>query len=112
MSEHRTVRVRTRKWPDSPHWEFDAVRLGVDALGHWVGVPRGTDVHVVSLQESGPFTTTVLHGNFADDDRTLLALALDGEPLSIDHGYPARVIAPDRPGVLQTKWVARIEVPA
>ena len=77
-----------------------------------VDVPAGTDVLVTSLQESGPFTTTVLHGNFADDDRTLLALALDGEPLSLDHGFPARVIAPDRPGVLQTKWVARIEVPA
>ena len=38
----RTVRVLTRKWPDLPHWEFDAVRLGVDALGHWVGVPAGT----------------------------------------------------------------------
>jgi protein associated with RNAse G/E len=34
--------VLTRKWPDSPHWEFDAVRLGVDAIGHWVGVPAGT----------------------------------------------------------------------
>lgn len=32
----------TRKWPDEPHWEFDAVRLGVDGLGHWVGVPKGT----------------------------------------------------------------------
>ncbi|MFL6062389.1 MAG: DUF402 domain-containing protein [Marmoricola sp.] len=38
----RSLRVLTRKWPDGPHWEFDAVRLGVDALGHWVGVPRGT----------------------------------------------------------------------
>ena len=38
----RTTRVLTRKWPDQPHWEFDAVRLGVDALGHWVGVPVGT----------------------------------------------------------------------
>lgn len=36
------MRVLTRKWPDSPHWEFDAVRLGSDALGHWVGVPAGT----------------------------------------------------------------------
>lgn len=42
MTEHRTVRVLTRKWPDAPHWEFDAVRLGVDAHGHWVGVPKGT----------------------------------------------------------------------
>ncbi|MCW2784345.1 MAG: hypothetical protein JWP74_862 [Marmoricola sp.] len=36
------MRVLTRKWVDAPHWEFDAVRLGVDALGQWVGVPRGT----------------------------------------------------------------------
>jgi len=42
VTEPRTVRVLTRKWRDDPHWEFDAVRLGVDALGHWVGVPRGT----------------------------------------------------------------------
>lgn len=41
-TEPRTVRVLTRKWPDLPHWEFDAVRLGADALGHWVGVPSGT----------------------------------------------------------------------
>ena len=77
-----------------------------------VDAPAGRDVLVSSLQESGAFRSTVLHGNFADDDRTLLALALGGEPLSLDHGYPARIIAPDRPGVLQTKWVARIEVPA
>lgn len=42
MTAERTVRVLTRKWPDLPHWEFDAVRLGVDALGHWVGVRTGT----------------------------------------------------------------------
>lgn len=38
----RPVRVECRKWPDSPHWEFDAVRLGVDAHGTWVGITRGT----------------------------------------------------------------------
>jgi DMSO/TMAO reductase YedYZ molybdopterin-dependent catalytic subunit len=52
----------------------------------------------------------VLPPNFADDDRTLMALMLDGETLSMDHGYPVRLIAPDRPGVMQTKWVSRIEV--
>ena len=95
-------------WSASGTWTGVRVRDLLDL----VDVAAGTDVLVTSLQESGPFTTTVLHGNFADDDRTLLALALDGEPLSLDHGFPARVIAPDRPGVLQTKWVARIEVPA
>ena len=28
----------------------------------------------------------------------------------LDHGYPLRLIAPNRAGVLNTKWVARIEV--
>jgi DMSO/TMAO reductase YedYZ molybdopterin-dependent catalytic subunit len=75
-----------------------------------VGAPPGRDVHVESLQQRGPYRRTTLPANFADDGRTLLALRLAGEPLAIDHGYPARLIAPDRPGVLQTKWVHRIEV--
>lgn len=96
---------------------------GWSASGRWTGVvlrdlldlvdaPRGRDVLVVSLQESGPFRETLLQGNFADDERTLLALALEGETLAIDHGYPCRLIAPNRPGVLQTKWVKRLEVKA
>ncbi|MGN6782109.1 MAG: DUF402 domain-containing protein [Marmoricola sp.] len=38
----RTVRFAMRKWPDRPHWEYDAVWLGSDATGQWLGVPRGT----------------------------------------------------------------------
>jgi hypothetical protein len=93
-------------WSASGRWGGVRVRDLLDL----VDVPRGTDVLVTSLQESGPYTTTVLHASFADDDRTLLALELEGETLALDHGYPARVIAPNRPGVLQTKWVKRIEV--
>ena len=40
------------------------------------------------------------------------AAARRRKPLHLDHGYPARLIAPNRPGVLQTKWVARITVDA
>ncbi|MFL6155328.1 MAG: DUF402 domain-containing protein [Marmoricola sp.] len=57
MSDLRTVRVLTRKWPDSPHWEFDAIRLGVDAHGQWVGVPKGT---WLSRPDKG-FTATADH---------------------------------------------------
>ncbi len=114
-------RMQLLAMPQSTHELPIACVEGWSASGAWTGVrvrdlldlvevPSGTDVLVMSLQESGPYTTTVLHGNFADDDRTLLALSLEGEPLSLDHGYPARVIAPNRPGVLQTKWVRRIEV--
>ena len=94
---------------------------GWSASGDWTGVrlrslldlvdaPAGSDVYVTSLQEAGAFRSSTLQGNFADDDRTTLALALNGETLALDHGYPARIIAPNRPGVLQTKWVSRIEV--
>jgi DMSO/TMAO reductase YedYZ molybdopterin-dependent catalytic subunit len=41
---------------------------------------------------------------------TLLALRVNGEVLHPDHGFPCRIIAPSRPGVLQTKWVTRLEV--
>ena len=38
------MRVIARKWPDHPHWEFDALRLGEDAHGVWVGAPAGTSM--------------------------------------------------------------------
>ena len=47
---------------------------------------------------------------YTGNDKTLLVLELNGAPLDLDHGYPARIMAPGRPGVLQTKWVQRIEV--
>ena len=92
----------------SAHGEWSGVRLR-DLLD-LVGAPHGSTVTVSSLQERGPFRVTHLPAQFADDDLTLLALGLGGEALSIDHGYPARLIAPNRPGVLQTKWVSRLEV--
>jgi uncharacterized protein len=36
------VRVVTTKWPDRPHWEHDAVVLGEDEHGLWLGAPAGT----------------------------------------------------------------------
>jgi hypothetical protein len=30
------------KWGDRPHWEFDAVFLGSDAHGDWIGIVAGT----------------------------------------------------------------------
>lgn len=36
------MRCVMTKWGDRPHWEFDAVRLGSDEHGDWIGVPAGT----------------------------------------------------------------------
>ena len=93
-------------------WSASAVWGGVrvrDLLAV-TGIGADRDVGVVSLQEAGPFRRTILPANFAQDERSLLALDLAGEPLDLDHGYPCRLIAPNRPGVLQTKWVAALEV--
>jgi DMSO/TMAO reductase YedYZ molybdopterin-dependent catalytic subunit len=43
----------------------------------------------------------------ADGD-SLLALRVNGVDLSLDHGFPARVIVPANPGVHNTKWVTRL----
>lgn len=95
-------------------WSAQATWTGVRVrdLLDLVEARRGREVVVDSLQTRGAFATTLLPGQFADDDRTLLALRLDGETLALDHGYPVRLIAPNRPGVLQTKWVRSLEVRA
>ena len=93
-------------WSASAEWTGVRLRDLLDL----VDAPAGSTVVVRSLQQSGAFRASEVRGNLADDDLTLLALQLDGAPLSIDHGYPCRLIAPNRPGVLQTKWVSRIEV--
>ena len=36
------VHVAMTKWGRRPHWEFDAVFLGSDDAGDWIGVPAGT----------------------------------------------------------------------
>ena len=46
----------------------------------------------------------------AADPDTLLALTLNGQALAPDHGYPVRLIGPNRPGVMQTKWVTEVQV--
>ncbi|MFB9924981.1 molybdopterin-dependent oxidoreductase [Amycolatopsis halotolerans] len=74
------------------------------------GSSPGVDVRVSSLEKTGLYGVSVLPGEHTADPLTLLALELNGEVLNLDHGYPCRVIAPSRPGVLQTKWVAKLEV--
>ncbi|MCK8434884.1 molybdopterin-dependent oxidoreductase [Streptomyces sp. D2-8] len=66
------------------------------------------DVFVESLQRQGAFRKAALRANQVADPRSLLALYVNGEELSPDHGYPARIIVPAAPGVLNTKWVARM----
>jgi len=90
-------------------WSVSADWRGVRVadLAALVGATgRGMTAH--SLQH-GAYSTSILEPEFAADPLTLVALELNGAPLDLDHGYPARLIAPARPGVLQTKWLASLE---
>jgi DMSO/TMAO reductase YedYZ molybdopterin-dependent catalytic subunit len=93
-------------WSVDAHWE--GVRIS-DLLD-MAGAPQHADVRVLSMEKRGAYAMTVMERQYARDPSALLALRLNGAPLTLDHGYPARIIVPDRPGVLQTKWVHRLEV--
>ncbi|MFF7446473.1 MULTISPECIES: molybdopterin-dependent oxidoreductase [unclassified Streptomyces] len=86
-------------------WRGVRLRDLAALVGHEDGPP---DVLVDSLQLHGSFRRAALRANQVADPRSLLALYVNGEDLSPDHGYPARIIVPAAPGVLNTKWVARM----
>ena len=96
---------------------------GWSAQGTWRGVPvvqllqlagvaadRRLDVEVRSLEANGLYGRSRLSDSQARHPDTLLALELNGEALHLDHGFPCRLIGPNRPGVLQTKWVTELVV--
>lgn len=93
-------------WSSTAHWS--GVRMS-DLLA-LVGAPAGASVKVKSLEAKGLYRASTLKSHQATDALTLVALDLNGAPLHLEHGYPARLIAPNRPGVLQTKWLSHIEV--
>jgi len=91
---------------------------GWSTTQHWSGVrlrdlaamAGGTDheLLVESLQKRGVLRQATLSAGQVSDDRSLLALKVNGADLSIDHGFPARIIVPALPGVHNTKWVSKL----
>lgn len=71
------------------------------------GVPDAGSCFVTSLQRGGFGTGTLSRGQVADA-KTLLALKVNGADLSLDHGFPARLMIPAAPGVRNTKWVTSL----
>ncbi|HEY6747294.1 MAG TPA: molybdopterin-dependent oxidoreductase [Mycobacteriales bacterium] len=93
-------------WSANAHWRGVRLRDLLDRAG----APAGASARVTSLEQAGLYRQSVVDGPHASDELTLLALELNGAALAPDHGSPVRLIAPNRPGVLQTKWIGRVEV--
>jgi DMSO/TMAO reductase YedYZ molybdopterin-dependent catalytic subunit len=70
------------------------------------GIASPSTVLVQSLGHGSGFNKAVLSRTQIMDPDSLLALQVNGADLSLDHGYPARVIVPNNPGVHNTKWVS------
>ena len=92
-------------WSATVRW--DGVRLA-DVLA-LTGLDPAGGVLVRSLEAKGLYGRSTLTAGQALDPQTILALRANGETLALDHGFPLRLVAPNRPGVLQTKWLSRIE---
>ncbi|MGV9823637.1 molybdopterin-dependent oxidoreductase [Nocardia xishanensis] len=93
-------------WSASADWSGVRLRDLLDAVGPY----PGGEVRFESLETGGIYRNSLLPQRHVVAADTLVALTLNGATLDIDHGYPCRLIAPNRPGVLQTKWLSTIEV--
>ncbi|GAB3332257.1 hypothetical protein GCM10027452_05500 [Micromonospora halotolerans] len=91
-------------WSTTQTWT--GVRLR--DLAALAGSADPATARVRSLERAGLFREAALHRGQVTDPDALLALRVNGVDLSLDHGYPARIIVPALPGVHCTKWVTEI----
>ena len=84
-------------WSTAQEWT--GVRLSDLAFAMAINGPCEVDVQAID----GAATT--LAATQVADRQTLLAVSVNDQPLSLDHGYPARLIIPNAVGVNCLKWV-------
>lgn len=81
-------------------------------LAALAGVAEPAPALVSSIERFGAFNHAMLQANQVAHPDSLLALKVNDVDLSLDHGFPARIIVPALPGVHNTKWVGSIDFAA
>lgn len=104
-------------------------RLGAVSTAEWTGVPlaevldrvgvlpaarelifRGADRGAIENRaDDAPFERS-LSVPAARGGEALLAYAMNGEPLPVQHGYPVRLVVPGWYGVASVKWLVGMEL--
>jgi len=87
---------------------------------HWSGVAMKSLLDIAQPQPEGRFVTLYSYDNYTTnlplaallDDDVLLAHHLNGEPLSVEHGGPLRMVVPKRYFWKSAKWIKAIEIHA
>jgi DMSO/TMAO reductase YedYZ molybdopterin-dependent catalytic subunit len=100
----------------------DQLEALLDCTGGFYSTQVWRGVRVGSLLEQAGLLATARYVSFvsvtgyrwslpvAEAADALLATHVGGEPISHDHGAPARLVAPGRRGFEWVKWVAHVEV--
>ena len=96
--------------------------VGGDLVGNatWIGYPLKDLLEEAGVQDGADMVLSSSHDAFTagtpldvllDGRDALLAVGMNGQPLPIEHGYPARLVVPGLYGyVSATKWVTDLEV--
>jgi DMSO/TMAO reductase YedYZ molybdopterin-dependent catalytic subunit len=112
-----------------PPVEGEKWNLGAVSSAEWTGVPltevldragvlaqarevlfRGADGGTLAGHSGPTRFERSLHIDNARHTDLLLAYAMNGEPLPIQHGYPVRLIVPGWYAVASVKWLAEIKL--
>jgi len=91
-------------WSTTQSW----TGVRISELARLAGVRDAVEMEARSAQSSGAFRRATLNRGQVDADDSMLALRVNGADLSLDHGFPARLIVPALPGVHCTKWVGKL----
>ena len=89
---------------------------GWSTTQRWTGVPLADLAELAGVGRAGSAVLETLKsaaavslsGAQVRNSQSILALRVNGAALSIDHGYPARVMVPAVPGNYNRKWIRRI----
>lgn len=97
-------------------------QVGGDLIGNtlWSGVPIKSILDEVGIQAGADALLSTSHDGWTagtplaaltDGRDALLAVAMDGEPLPLEHGFPVRQVVPGLYGYVSgTKWVTDWEI--
>jgi DMSO/TMAO reductase YedYZ molybdopterin-dependent catalytic subunit len=111
-----------------PPTEGEQWGLGAVSVAEWTGVSlvevldqagvkptarevlfRGADGGTVAARSGVTRFERSLNLEVVRDPDVLLAYAMNGDPLPVEHGYPLRLVVPRWYGVASVKWLTEIE---
>jgi DMSO/TMAO reductase YedYZ molybdopterin-dependent catalytic subunit len=97
---------------------LQCVMEGFEGTGEWTGVPLRYILEKAHYSQSAVSVvfyaadeyTSSIPLDVALNEDTILAYRMNGVTLPRDHGYPLRLVIPDKLGYKWVKWIVKIEL--